>query len=327
MRSLDFSRCALTSCVATAMLAGCGGSQPPIGAAAAMPQTSGIATHADRGKSWMLEEATSEDLIYATGGCGYTCVLSYPNGKLVGTLAATGVGLCSDEQGNVFFPDGSTVTEYAHGGTNPIATLYLPGSEAHNCSVDPVTNNLAVPFGSSGSNVAIFPNETGTPTLFDSPVGPLYCGYDGSGNLFVDGEANNNYAIAELPYGGTLFSQLSIEQSVGQPGQLQWDGSYITYEAVNYGAVKISRLSISGSEATIAGTTKLETLNRGAQESVIFSGKVIVPHPLRSGRSNVISLFKYPKGGKPFQTIRRIGDFKKRAISFYGLTVSIAPSR
>jgi len=32
MRGLDFSRYALTSCVAAAMLTGCGGSQPPIGA-------------------------------------------------------------------------------------------------------------------------------------------------------------------------------------------------------------------------------------------------------------------------------------------------------
>src|SRR5580704_13642474 len=36
MKSLDFGRCALTSCAAVAMLAGCGGSQPPIGAPAAI---------------------------------------------------------------------------------------------------------------------------------------------------------------------------------------------------------------------------------------------------------------------------------------------------
>ena len=35
MKSLDFSRYALTCCVAAAMLAGCGGSQPPVGAYAA----------------------------------------------------------------------------------------------------------------------------------------------------------------------------------------------------------------------------------------------------------------------------------------------------
>ena len=47
-------------------------------------ETAAIATHADRGKSWMLPEAKNEDLIYATSGCGGVCMLSYPAGKLVG---------------------------------------------------------------------------------------------------------------------------------------------------------------------------------------------------------------------------------------------------
>src|SRR5579871_4823024 len=37
MRSLDFGRYALSSCVAAAMLVGCGGSQPPIGAPTVIP--------------------------------------------------------------------------------------------------------------------------------------------------------------------------------------------------------------------------------------------------------------------------------------------------
>jgi hypothetical protein len=40
-------------------LSGCGGSQPPIGAPGAIPQNSSIATHAERGGSWMLPEAKS----------------------------------------------------------------------------------------------------------------------------------------------------------------------------------------------------------------------------------------------------------------------------
>jgi hypothetical protein len=48
------NRYALSSCIAVALLTGCGGSQPPIGAPGAMPQASAIAMHADRGKSWML---------------------------------------------------------------------------------------------------------------------------------------------------------------------------------------------------------------------------------------------------------------------------------
>jgi hypothetical protein len=54
MKLSDFSRYALTSCAA-ALLAGCGGSQPPIGAPGAMPQTSALTMHAERGKSWMPE--------------------------------------------------------------------------------------------------------------------------------------------------------------------------------------------------------------------------------------------------------------------------------
>jgi hypothetical protein len=48
MSTSDFSRYALGSCVAVAMLAGCGGSQPPIGAPGAMPQTAAIASAAVR---------------------------------------------------------------------------------------------------------------------------------------------------------------------------------------------------------------------------------------------------------------------------------------
>jgi uncharacterized repeat protein (TIGR03803 family) len=43
MKSLDFSRRALICCVPVAMLAGCGGSQPPIGAPRAMPQSNAMA--------------------------------------------------------------------------------------------------------------------------------------------------------------------------------------------------------------------------------------------------------------------------------------------
>ena len=51
---------ALSICAVAALLAGCSGSQPPIGATGAMPQTSAVATHADRGKSWMLPGTSSE---------------------------------------------------------------------------------------------------------------------------------------------------------------------------------------------------------------------------------------------------------------------------
>ena len=152
---LDFARCAVTCCTAAAMLAGCGGSQPPIGAQGAMPQTSAIATHAERGKSWMLPEAKNEDLIYAVGGCGGTCVLSYPKGKLVGELSgAYGDADCSDTKGNVFISEATEVAEFAHGGKTPIATYNVAYAPPFGCSVDPESGSLAVV---NGARVAVFP--------------------------------------------------------------------------------------------------------------------------------------------------------------------------
>ncbi len=50
MKLSDFKRHTVSICAAVAMLAGCGGSQPTIGAPGTMPQTNAIATHADHGK-------------------------------------------------------------------------------------------------------------------------------------------------------------------------------------------------------------------------------------------------------------------------------------
>jgi hypothetical protein len=329
MRISGLSRSALTSCVAAALLAACGGSQPPIGAPGAMPQSHAIVTHAERGGSWMLPGTSGKDLIYAVGGCNHTCIFSYPDGKLVGTLSNAGAAVCSDIRGNVFITLDRTVTEYAHGAAYPTATLNLPSDRAAGCAVDPVTNNLAVLYaGSSGANVAVFPNEGGTPALYQSPVGGWSCGYDDAGNLFVDGYTDSGYGFAELPTGSSSFTSISIDQSVGTPGQVQWDGKYITYEDRESGDVKISQLSISGSAATIVGTTKFK-LHSTATASWIFGNGVIVPHPARRhlrGYTNQISFFKYPRGGSSLKTIKNISGFKNIDINFQGVTVSVAPS-
>ena len=142
MKGFHISLYATSVGVAVAMLSGCGGSQPPIGASGAMPQSRAIATHAVRSGSWMLPEAKSEDLLYATGGCLGICVFSYPRGKIIGSLATIGQSVCADGSGNVFITQNQHVIEYAHGGTSPIATLTLPGLDGWGCSVDPTTGNL-----------------------------------------------------------------------------------------------------------------------------------------------------------------------------------------
>jgi hypothetical protein len=268
---------------------------------------------------------SSGNLLYAVGGCGGTCVVSYPDGQFVGALPTGGSAICSDGQGNVFISDEYDVVEYAHGGTTPIATLNLPGNLADGCSVDPKTNSLAVVFKGNGADIAIFTNETGSPTLYGSNTDSLYCGYDDAGNLFVDGYKDKQPALSELPSNGTSFKPLRINRYIGAPGQIQWDGTYITYEAVDTG--KIKRLTISGSTATVTGTTSLRRVSRrGGGASWIYGTSVIVPFPLHGAQSKTIGIWQYPKGGKPAKLIGRFGTFKQRDMHFQGVTISVKAS-
>jgi hypothetical protein len=217
---MRFSICRYMASLMAAMLlvSGCGGS---LGRSSGSETLSSVAKQSQvigHAKSWMLHEATSEDLIYATGGCQYTCVLSYPKGKLVGTLEDSGSGICADDAGNVFITEGNKVVEYGHGGTEPIQTLDLQSSNTGGCAVDSLTNTLAVVSYESAGNVAVFANETGSPTLYSSHIEAIYLGYDNQGNLFVDGYNGQNPGFAELSKNGNSFETLSIPSSVGQPG-------------------------------------------------------------------------------------------------------------
>ncbi len=132
MKSFGLGTYALSGGVSVALLAGCGGSQPPIGAPRTMPQTSAIATHADRGTSWMLPEAKDEALLYADDPAREDVfVFAYPKGTLLGTLTGFNAwpnGLCIDAYGHVFITTEESeikgvIYEYNHGGTAPIASL------------------------------------------------------------------------------------------------------------------------------------------------------------------------------------------------------------
>src|ERR1700678_2677551 len=109
MKNLDFGRCALGICAAAVMLAGCGGSQPPIGASGAMPQSPaqqgfGVQRPAAKaqqrnGASWLASEAKHRDLLYVPDyNYSVVGVYSYPDAKPLGDLKVTApYGVCSDK--------------------------------------------------------------------------------------------------------------------------------------------------------------------------------------------------------------------------------------
>ena len=335
------SRYALTSCVTAALLAGCGGSSPPIGAPGAMPQRPAISQHPGRGGSWMLPEAKSENLLYIAGSAngqnGNAYVYTYPQGHLVGTLTgfAEPFGECTDSAGDVFvvaYSNGSmtssTIYEYAHGGTNPIATLNDPKT-AQGCAIDPQTGNLAA----SGDGVAIFKNASGKPKLYySSEYGFYYCSYDNKSNLYLttpNGKPDQA-ALVRLASGSASFEQISLSPKLYSGSNIwptvRWDGKHIAVTSTPYRKpISVYRLRIVGSNAAVISSATLSSPKNNYYGETWIQGKSIIGVGYgKRGYWNAF-LWPYPLGGLPDRTIRRVGEIRYPEVS--SVTVSVAQSQ
>jgi hypothetical protein len=325
MKSFDFGRYAFSATIAAALLAGCGGSQPPIGGTGTMPQGRAFATHAARGVSWILPEAKSRDLLYAATGDN-VYVLAYPSGKLMGSLNVSGSNICSDQNGNVFIPtNGYVILEYAHGDKYPIQTLH-GGDIPLGCAVDPTTGNLAVTQEASGAGeVAIFPNAKEPATWYQDSDIYTYglCGYDNRGNLFVDGNGTGNY-IAELPKGGSTFKNYALGDNFDTFGSIQRDGRDLIFSSAT--THQVVRLSFRKSSFKVLRTTQITGWQNNYSGHWPYVQTWLQGHAFIAQSSSlaVLGLWRYPAGGKALKTL---GPFKSGNVSIYGVAVSLPPSR
>lgn len=313
----------VSSLTLVAALAACSGWQPASGgfvpAGANLSQT----VRSNDGRSWMAPDARRNDLLYVSDDdANVVDVFSYPGLKPEGKLTGFNgpFGECADKHGNVFIAndDASTILEYAHGGTAPIATLNDPGYYPRGCSIDPTTGNLAVAnivntsFGQG--NIAIYKAAKGDPSKYyaDASVYNVYsCGYDNAGNLFIDGEneGSSSFAFAELPNGARKFTNVSLNQPIGLAGGVQWDGTYV---AVGDQYTDIYQFSIHGKTGTKVGTTSLSGAGRDS-EFWIQGANVIVPDSYKLH----VAIWDYPAGGS---AERRVKGFQYPI----GATVSVA---
>jgi WD40 repeat protein len=333
-------RTTLNSCISAMILSACAGSQPAV-----TPGAPGVSIQAQghRGTgSWMEPNASAQDLLYISGyTSGYVYVYTYPQGQLVGTLHESGFvalyGECTDPAGDVFIiadssftkNKPSTIYEYAHGGTNPIAMLTDPNG-AVGCAVDPTTDNLAA----SGGGVAIFKHAAGKPKLYFSSVGLWYCGYDDRGNLYFSGHNDQYLNRAKLyvwPAGSSNLKQISVNtklytsQGIEWPS-VQWDGKYLTVSSneASHEPLMIYRLRISGETASVVGTTTLTTLKNIYFGQTWIQGSTIIGVGYAKYGYQDAFLWPYPKGGKPQSAIKRVGDVKQW---LWGVAVSLGASR
>lgn len=305
---------AFSICTAAA-LAGCGGSSaiepPSLAPAGVRAVTTGAA-------SWMSAEATGTNLLYVSDlGANAVLVYTYAKGTPVGKLTGFGSvsGLCADKAGDVFVVDeAGPVQVFAHGGTSPIRELQTSGAP-YGCAVDPSTGNLAVTQLSSylDGAISIYPKAKGTPKVYFNKKevdATFFCGYDGRGNLYIDGwDRTANVILLELAKGGSKFIINKIDKNVQTASGVQWDGKYVAVG--DKGAGLIYRTV--GGTGQVAQTIKLR--NGTDVDQFWIQGTTLVGPNADPGGS--VGFWPYPSGGS---TTRTLGGFSNPV----GVTVSVA---
>lgn len=299
-----------------AMLAGCGGVAP---SASQSSEWLNAATSSGA-QSRAPHDRQSHELLYLADEENNVYVYAYPQLTLEETLThLTPGGLCTDKSGNVFISDFETksVVEYAHGGTSPIARLDDLGNRPTDCSVDPLTGNLAV-VNAGMSGLSIYKQARGTPTIYTYHGFQFYyCGYDNAGNLYVDGFGSRP-GLLRLPSGSHTFVKMTLDRTIHWPGGVKWDGNNLAISdqglrgknSVLYGFV------IQGDGGRTVGSAPLSQ-SLEVPEFAIEGAAVIAPDTGRES-GNAFRIWRYPRGGTPLKTLS--GFFQP-----IGATISKAP--
>jgi hypothetical protein len=204
------------------------------------------------------------------------------NGKKTFWVAATG---------------SEVIDEFNAGGSTPISTLSVASAgEPAGCAVDPTTGNLAATIINNGE-VVVFANASGSGTTYQSGLSEaFFASYDKDGNLFVDGLNSAGVGLVELTKGGNNFQNISLSNSIEFPGNVQWDGTYVTVNDQN--AHDIYQYTVSGTTAALKGTVSLSG-SSDCDQTWIAKGVVYCPD---AGAANG-KVYKYPAGGSPIATL------------------------
>lgn len=266
--------------------------------------------------------AALQDLLYVSNLRTVT-VYSYPAGKLVGTIrGTTASGDCVDKSGDVFITNPGTdqVLVYAHGARTRLRALAGYGLP-QGCSVDPSTGDLAT--SDHDGTVSIYKGAQGHPRVYKStPFNQAFwCGYDGSGNLFVDGQsASYDFVLAELPQSAGALKTIALNRKMGYPGGVQWDGTYLavgSYDPPSSQKPVVYRFRITAGRGTEVGMAKLESGAGNVRQFWIQGGTLIAPaqEPL----APAVFFYRYPSGGKATKKLTSDLDAP------VGTVVSVAP--
>ena len=135
--------------------------------------------------------------------------------------------------------------------------------------------------------------------------------------------------LAELPRSGTSFFGLNVAPTLAEgPGQIQWDGQYLTiatgvFVPNEVNVTAINRLQVSGSNAVVVSSTYFTGKMRNAGESWIYNKAIILPFGSNGddARAVKVGVWSYSAGGAANQVYKPFG----KQVSLKGVTISVAP--
>jgi hypothetical protein len=326
MKISNLAKYAIGITTGAAMLAACssngGSSLAPSGATGSMPMISHVgkltmvngvlmtAAHPNlaglRGGLMTPDKHKKKkaDQFISDFGNGVVDEFDYPKGdSSIGSIS--GISEAQGECTNVLFGTGKktflvtasgslTTDEFKVGGSSPIKTLNAPsGDTPVGCAIDPKTGNLASTIINDGA-VVIYANASGAGTVSQSPlIEAFFAGYDTGSNLYVDGFNNQGeFGLVELKKGSSTWQTLSLSNSIEFPGNVQFDGKYITVN--DQEAHDIFGYTCSGTSCTLEQTVSLSG-SSDCDQTWIAKGYAICPDA-----GNVDGeIYKYPAGGSP----------------------------
>jgi hypothetical protein len=277
-----------------AVLMGCSVAQPSI------PQAfEGTSASAGAVTSWIDPAAKSGPLLYVTAK-QQVDVYTWPTLGRAGVLKGlqNASGACEDAAGNLWIVETykQTITEFAHGGTVPIATLHDPGQYPVACAVDKQNGDLAAANGfnyPNDSSIVIFRHAAGTGVVYDDPgLNTLTSvDYGPGGKIYVDGWSGK---FVLQSFARKQFKTISIEgATIGHPGGIQYWNNSLTVADAGSTMSPVTIYQVSDSGKVLASTTL-------TQSSLSYSYQIRHDKVVCACLFNrEILVYAYPGGGLP----------------------------
>jgi hypothetical protein len=278
-----------------AMLAGCGASQPTIGAPGAMPQTSAIATRAERGGSGPFLYAAGWKLsMYALGSTEPIHVTSPPY--------VSQAYIALDSHGDLCLANGN-ITAPAISAYNA-RTLQLEGTRGGAGAGPVAANRAGYLYEASGAYVLVY--ATGC-THYVNAINHCVCGplvFDQSGNLYAGSDGIRIYAPTKKPdhmkFVRTIHDGVDgpIALAIGPSGELF---------VVNYGGGS----SFSVSVFAPGGSKPIRRITKGLDYpgpiAVDSTGRVYVASRPPPSAPSWVSVYA-PGGTRPIRYLKYNGQ-------------------